>query len=122
MERSDWFDRFRQEWHAYPSQDNEGYIPHRGGFKTGFHCAWNIVFDELERLKAKLESFGDKYHRASERYEEMKQALEFYASCPSGLGMIEGTMNGGEFIPLGTRARECLARIKKAEAGEGSSE
>lgn len=37
-----------------------------------------------------------------------REALEFYASCPEGKGMIEGQINGGEWIPLGTKAREAL--------------
>lgn len=41
------FDSFKNEWSAVPSQDNEGWVPDRGGFKAGWFC--------LERwLKQKL--------------------------------------------------------------------
>lgn len=29
-------DKFRTAWENYPSQDNEGYVPDRGGFKCGY--------------------------------------------------------------------------------------
>lgn len=42
-----------------PTQDNEGYVPDRGGFKSGFQAAWNLLnptrtlvpqlLDEVER-------------------------------------------------------------------------
>lgn len=33
------FDAFKKAWEDYPSQDNEGYIPDRFGFKAGFFAA-----------------------------------------------------------------------------------
>jgi hypothetical protein len=38
-------------------------------------------------------------------------ALKFYASCPPGSGMIEGQINGGEWIPLGEHARQILDQL-----------
>lgn len=33
------FEAFKKAWEEYPSQDNEGYIPDRGGFKCGWFSA-----------------------------------------------------------------------------------
>jgi hypothetical protein len=32
-------DAFKKAWSEYPSQDNEGYLPDRGGFKCGWYAA-----------------------------------------------------------------------------------
>lgn len=29
------FKAFEEAWRSFPSQDNEGYVPDRGGFKAG---------------------------------------------------------------------------------------
>lgn len=29
----------REAWNSYPTQDNEGYVPDRGGFKSGWFAA-----------------------------------------------------------------------------------
>lgn len=52
MKRSDWFDKFKETWLDYPSQDNEGFQPDRAGYKCGFHVAWDMVFDRVEKLEA----------------------------------------------------------------------
>lgn len=31
---------FKEAYAEYPSQDQEGYIPHRGDFKSGFFAGW----------------------------------------------------------------------------------
>lgn len=33
------FEAFKEAWKSYPSQDNEGYVPDRGGFKCGWFAA-----------------------------------------------------------------------------------
>lgn len=30
---------FEKAWSSYPTQDNEGYVPDRGGFKAGWFAA-----------------------------------------------------------------------------------
>lgn len=44
------FDEFKKAYEDYPSQDNEGYIPDRAGFKCGFMVAWNLL--QIELVKA----------------------------------------------------------------------
>ncbi len=42
----------RRCYSDYPSQDNEGYIPDRGGFKIGFYAAWDYLTGKgIETLK-----------------------------------------------------------------------
>jgi hypothetical protein len=41
------FEAFKQAWLDYPSQDNEGYIPDRGGFK----CGWFAALDWVKNQK-----------------------------------------------------------------------
>lgn len=42
------FHAFKDAWEGYPSQDNEGYQPDRGGFKAGWHSAilWLLEFQK----------------------------------------------------------------------------
>ena len=42
------FEAFKESWKDYPSQDNEGFIPDRGGFKCGWFSAL-----EWERIRKK---------------------------------------------------------------------
>lgn len=49
------FDAFKEAWINYPSQDNEGYIPDRGGFKAGWFSALEYIKQQQE-LEIKLES------------------------------------------------------------------
>ena len=48
------FDEFKRAYNDYPSQDNEGFVPDRAGFKCGFNAAWDIQQIEINRLKEKL--------------------------------------------------------------------
>lgn len=50
------FDEFKKAREDYPSQDNEGYVPDRGGFKCGFMEAWRIKEKELQKYKSTLEA------------------------------------------------------------------
>jgi len=36
----------------YPSQDNEGFVPDRLGFKCGFNAAWHILHLRIDQLEA----------------------------------------------------------------------
>jgi len=40
------FDAFKEAWDDYPSQDNEGYQPDRGGFKCGWFSAIDWILSE----------------------------------------------------------------------------
>jgi hypothetical protein len=41
------FDAFKQAWLDYPSQDNEGYVPDRGGFKSGWLSCYHWMTDKM---------------------------------------------------------------------------
>lgn len=43
MSKLDRHTEFLRAYNDYPSQDNEGYIPDRAGFKCGFSAAWSIL-------------------------------------------------------------------------------
>jgi len=45
------FEAFKTAWSDYPSQDNEGYVPDRGGFKCGFASACNYKNIEISNLQ-----------------------------------------------------------------------
>lgn len=84
-----------------------------------------VILDEVRRLRSELDAsrsqvrYFDGLHDnlacLAFKLEIAVAALKFYAECPSRSGMIEGQINGGERIPLGTKAREALEQIE----GEG---
>lgn len=41
------FEAFQRAWENYPSQDNEGYVPDRGGFKAAWEAALKYRDREL---------------------------------------------------------------------------
>lgn len=41
---------FLSAWENYPSQDNEGYRPDRGSFKSGFFAGVEYKKEEIERV------------------------------------------------------------------------
>ena len=46
-------EEFQKAFNDYPSQDNEGHVPDRGGFKAGFFAAWHLlepIIDAQARL------------------------------------------------------------------------
>jgi hypothetical protein len=45
------FKQFKTEWENYPSQDNEGYLPDRGGFKAGFFSCFNWLRSRMKGEK-----------------------------------------------------------------------
>ena len=49
-----WIEEFQKAYAAVPSQDNEGYVPDRGGFKTGFSAAWHLQNQKIFELEARL--------------------------------------------------------------------
>lgn len=94
------FEAFKKAWLDYPSQDNEGYQPDRGGFKCGWFAAL-----EHERKRSEI----------------LVKALEFYAegkhlhdpsewSRPGKYGYDEPV----SIEDCGETAREALAEYRKA--------
>lgn len=47
-------EKFKEAWRDYPSQDNEGYVPDRGGFKCGWYIAWREQQEKIDKLKQKI--------------------------------------------------------------------
>jgi hypothetical protein len=43
------FDACKQAWMDYPSQDNEGYLPDRGGFKCGWKACYNWMIKQMQK-------------------------------------------------------------------------
>lgn len=58
---------FKRAWENYPSQDNEGYLPDRGGFK----CGWYAGIDWLIGLG----------WASPERVKILTDAIEFHHEC-----------------------------------------
>jgi len=80
--------RFKQEWDDYPSQDNEGYQPDRGGFKAGFFSAWNI---REEKFKVVLQSnidFSIEVGRLLEKISDLSKLTRFMVA----LEIADGAM------------------------------
>jgi len=36
-------EEFKKAYYDYLTQDNEGFVPDRSGFKAGFSAAWNLL-------------------------------------------------------------------------------
>jgi hypothetical protein len=48
------FNECKKAYNSIPSQDNEGYTPELGSFKTGFFAAWDLLEQENNDLKMEL--------------------------------------------------------------------
>jgi len=94
-------EEFKRAYDAYPTQDNEGFVPDRGGFKAGFGAAWNILEPKLaeqsklstqlahehSQLKAQLaealrneQSSASAYAEVRTKLDTARRALEQVAS------------------------------------------
>ena len=102
-----WIEEFRKAYDEYPSQDNEGFVPHRGGFKCGFERGWHIqqqkIYEkdaEIERLKAELE----------------RERMRLAACGTAALGYFEGCHEDYKSASLDDvlRLREDLQRERTA--------
>lgn len=80
-----WLTEFREAWESYPSQDNEGYLPDRAGFKCGYGSAWHKqqqrIYEkdaEIAQLKSQLEAmkkYRDAYPKNQEEIAQLEQQL-----------------------------------------------
>lgn len=70
MNNKEDFEAFKREWEGYPSQDNEGYVPDRGGFKCGWFAAleWerNNTKSQLASRDKEIERLRNKWHEHTE--------------------------------------------------------
>ena len=99
----------REFWIKY--DDYEGFLV----VDSTAHAEGFIRVIEYSAYKEAMDAFNNlriDYHKEREQNKIMREALEFYAACPAGSGMIEGDVCG-EFIALGTRAREVLDKCKR---------
>lgn len=62
------FEAFKRAWENYPSQDNEGYRPDRGSFKSGFLAGLAHRDSEINAENARLREALEK---ATERPHEL---------------------------------------------------
>ena len=62
---NDWFTEFKKAYDDYPSQDNEGFVPDRGGFKCGFGAAWKVRDAELAALRGANERMSNDPNRTA---------------------------------------------------------
>lgn len=88
------FEAFKKAWEDYPSQDNEGYVPDRGGFKCGWFAAlqWkkeNAVLTELNKLEKAINDIPD---------EELKRLVNNSNIDPSEYSILERILLGQEEI------------------------
>lgn len=60
------FEAFKKAWEEYPSQDNEGFSPDRGGFKCGWFAAldWKNNPEKLE-IKEQSKTIEDEINEYS---------------------------------------------------------
>lgn len=86
-----WFDEFRKAYEDAPSQNNEGWVPDRAGFKAGFSSAWRILEAETAALKSEVE--------------RLKEALELISTPKRADGTYNRSREACEQI-----AREALRR------------
>lgn len=56
---SDSHELMKQAWIDYPSQDNEGFQPDRGGFKCGWFMAWNHQQKRIDQLEKRIENLKE---------------------------------------------------------------
>ncbi len=69
-----WIDEFRAAYDAVPSQDNEGYVPDRAGFKCGFSSAWHLQQQKIYVLEEELK-WRRGVHGVSGEVDELRIAL-----------------------------------------------
>lgn len=50
---------FQQAWLDIPSQDNEGYVPHRGGFKSGWFAALRWERARAQNVRTQWHTCGN---------------------------------------------------------------
>ena len=67
---------FEKAWKDYPSQDNEGYVPDRAGFKCGWFAALAHRDDELLELSKELEEQARLNGMGAEREAKLLAQLE----------------------------------------------
>lgn len=52
-------EEFKRAYADYPSQDNEGYVPDRGGFKAGFGAAWNLLMPKIKAAQDEIQEMRE---------------------------------------------------------------
>jgi hypothetical protein len=100
-------EEFLKAYADYPSQDNEGYVPDRGGFKAGFGAAWERLAAEVQTLKQDVSHWK---HEAS----VAKEAANVFREVSAGYKTkLEQTIADKNKFDEETRAY--LARLDETE-------
>lgn len=81
---------FKRAYDDYPSQDNEGYVPDRAGFKSGFMAAWSVFESEITLARSRLGPAG---YKILEEYQVMNAQLVKYREAAKALAAISGELN-----------------------------
>jgi hypothetical protein len=116
------YQEFLKAYDNIASQDNEGFIPDRAGFKLGFSAAWEIQQVEVERLKTvgakfvvenafKNSDLRKDNDKLKSLLRECRETLEWYAD-----GIYPGDeseVKPGE-LRAGKRARAMLTKLEEA--------
>jgi len=119
MKIFDCLKEFRESYDTYPSQDNEGYVPERGSFKSGFHACYVKLNPEFMKAQQALRE-RDRERDAWKAYAgKLRKALEFYGQPlkPDKTGLFaKSAEEWGEIVAtwdplldLGDKAREALS-------------
>lgn len=88
-----WLDEFKKAYDDFPSQDNEGYIPDRVGFKAGFSSAWKLQ----EARVAELEGLLDKAEETLKFIDDhdMETPIRIARKTRETLNLIKEVRGGG---------------------------
>lgn len=73
---------FKEAWENYPSQDNEGYLPERGGFKCGWFAALRYRDDEIKALREELIAKTRRYEKIVKCVNEQAEDPGLWSFCP----------------------------------------
>lgn len=69
-------EQFVTSWKSYPSQDNEGYLPDRGGFKCGWYACYNWLKSVVKPVE--IPSFTNEEKNELQLLKEKLETARFY--------------------------------------------
>jgi len=69
------YDEFLKALQNYPSQDNQGFIPDRGGFKCGWFSCWHYHERKTKRLEHALSKTHSNWEEIAKENEHLKGLL-----------------------------------------------
>lgn len=72
-----WLEEFQKAYDDVPSQDNEGYVPERGSFKTGFSRAWHLQQQNIYARDQSLKEAREEIEGLKRKIDKADKTLEF---------------------------------------------